>query len=377
MWSAPTFATQQAVGCRAPEFIWNAETVLKSLKRSTLAAARGAGIMSFARESAWRRRRLLILGYHGVSTLDEHEWDGELYMPPSLLRERFEALRRGRYQVLPLGEALARLYDGSLPPRAVAITFDDGAYDFFTHARPLLEEFAFPATVYLTSYYSRYQRPVFNTMLRYLFWKARDKTLATTGLTNDERPLALTSNEARAAAFAAVAGACAAREMSGAEKDSVLATVAGRLAIDYDGLLRRRFLHLMAPDEVARLPHDLIDVQLHTHRHRVPTDETRFEREILENRREITVMTGADGAQVTHFCYPSGVTNPSFPGWLRKLGVVSATTCFPGIASAESDPLMLPRLIDTVNVSAMEFEGWLTGTSAFLPRRRVYAAPPI
>lgn len=156
--------------------------------------------MSFARESAWRRKRLLILGYHGVSTHDEHEWDGELYMPPSLVRERFETLRRGQYQVLPLGEAVSRLYDGSLPPRAVAITFDDGAYDFYTHARPLLEEFSFPATVYLTSYYSRYQRPVFNTMLRYLFWKGRDKTLDATGLSDDERPLALASTEARGAA---------------------------------------------------------------------------------------------------------------------------------------------------------------------------------
>ena len=333
--------------------------------------------MSFARESAWRRRRLLILGYHGVSTLDEHEWDGELYMPPSLLRERFETLRRGRYQVLPLGEAVKRLYDGSLPPRAVAITFDDGAYDFFTQARPLLEEFRFPATVYLTSYYSKYQRPVFNTMLRYLFWKSQGKTLTTTGLTNDEQPLGLSSSDERVAAFAAVAGACAERGLSGTEKDAVLATVAARLGIDYDDLLRRRFLHLMTPEEVSRLPHDLIDVQLHTHRHRVPTEETRFEREILENRREITAMTGAGPEGVSHFCYPSGVTNPSFPGWLRRLGVVSATTCFPGIASAESDPLMLPRLIDTVNVSAMEFEGWLTGASAFLPRRRVYATPPI
>jgi hypothetical protein len=71
------------------------------------------------------------------------------------------------------------------------------------------------------------------------------------------------------------------------------------------------------------------------------------------------------------------VTHPSFPGWLKRLGVTSATTCFPGIASRESDPLMLPRLIDTVNLSAVEFEGWLTGASAFLPRRRVRAVVPI
>lgn len=351
-------------------------SVLKSLKRSTLAAAHSTGTMSFARESKWRGRRLLILGYHGVSTDDEHEWDGALYMPPSLIRQRFEALRSGRYQVLSLGEAIARLYGGSLPPRAVAITFDDGAYDFFTHARPLLEEFGFAATVYLTTYYSRFQRPVFNTMLRYLLWKARDKTLSTRELTDENPPVPLASSDARAGAFAAIAGACATRGLSAAEKDGILATVANRLGIGYDDLLRRRFLHLMTPDEVARLPHDLIDVQLHTHRHRVPVDEASFEREILDNRRELALMTGAGAERTTHFCYPSGVTNPSFPGWLRRLGVVSATTCFPGIASVDADPFLLPRLIDTVNVSAMEFEGWLTGASAFLPRRRVHATPP-
>jgi hypothetical protein len=97
----------------------------------------------------------------------------------------------------------------------------------------------------------------------------------------------------------------------------------------------------------------------------------------MDNRSEVAAMTRSSGETISHFCYPSGVTHPSFPRWLRDLGVVSATTCFPGIASMDSDPLMLPRLIDTVNISAVEFEGWLTGASAFLPRRRVRAMAPI
>ena len=352
-------------------------SVLKTIKRRTLAAAQRAGIMSIARESGWRGKRLLILGYHGVSADDEHEWDSALYIPPALLRRRFAAIRDGGYRVLPLGEAVARLYDGTLPPRAIAITFDDGAYDFYTQATPILEEFGFPATVYLTSYYSRYQRPVFNTMLRYLFWKARHRTLSTKEFSEHDDTIALDSEPNRDRAFAVVAGACAARKLSGAEKDSVLTAVAKHLRIDYDDILRRRILQLMSPDEVARLPRHLIDVQLHTHRHRVPTEANGFEREIVDNRREIVSMTSADAVSVRHFCYPSGVTNPSFPGWLKRLGVVSATTCFPGIASQESDPLMLPRLIDTMSLSDVEFEGWLTGTSAFLPRRRVQAVVPI
>src|SRR5215207_8595746 len=91
-------------------------SVLRRLKQQTLRAARGSGVLSLARESAWRGRRLLILGYHGISSADEHEWDGELYIPLTLLRRRFVALRAGGYAVLPLNEAVRRLYDGSLPP---------------------------------------------------------------------------------------------------------------------------------------------------------------------------------------------------------------------------------------------------------------------
>jgi hypothetical protein len=109
----------------------------------------------------------------------------------------------------------------------------------------------------------------------------------------------------------------------------------------------------------------------------VPIEEGAFEREIADNRAEISGITSKSDHEIAHFCYPSGVTHPSFAGWLGALGVRTATTCFPGIASADSDPLLLPRLIDTVNVSELEFEGWLTGASAFLPRRRVRATAPI
>lgn len=349
-------------------------SVLKRLKRGTLSAARKAGVLGFTRETAWRQRRLLILGYHGVSAADEHLWDGELYIPPSLLRDRFTLLRDGGYRVLPLGEALDRLYSGTLPPRAVALTFDDGAADFSSVALPLLREFEFPATVYLTSYYCRYQRPVFNTTLRYLLWKGRDRSIVLDGLAAGPGSIALATAEDRGVAFQRIFRHAIDRELSGPAKDEVLAEVASRVGVDYADLLARRLLHVMSPEEVSALPHDIIDVQLHTHRHRVPLDSALFAREIEENRRFIADLTNAPDA--THFCYPSGVTHAEFPGWLTRLGVVSATTCFPGIASAASDRLLLPRLIDTIGTAQLEFESWLTGASAFLPRRPVRASAP-
>jgi peptidoglycan/xylan/chitin deacetylase (PgdA/CDA1 family) len=349
--------------------------MLKTLKTHALRTARNAGILSAARESAWRRRRLLILGYHGISTSDEHLWDGELYMRPDTLRARFSALRSGGYKVLGLAEALQRMRDGTLPPGAVSLTFDDGAVDFLTHALPILREFEYPATVYLTTYYCQFRRPVFPTMLRYLLWSGRDRTLSMDGLASDPASAVLDTPERRKAAFHQIMDPFRGRRSAGEEKDRVLAECARRLGIDYESLLRRRLLQIMTPDEVASVPKELIDVQLHTHRHRVPTDRTLFEREIVENRRFITEMTGSNA--VSHFCYPSGVTNPVYEPWLRELGVTSATTCFPGLASPASNPFLLPRLIDTSFVSDLEFEGWLTGASTFLPRRRIVAEPTI
>src|SRR5271163_1306301 len=134
-------------------------SALKSTKRAALAALSGAGIFALVAHSSWRRPRLLILCYHGFSLDDEHEWDPNLYIQPSLFEERLKVLARAN--VLPLGEGLERLTRGALPEKSVVITVDDGTYDFRARGWPLLAKYGLPATVYLTSYYSEFNRPVF------------------------------------------------------------------------------------------------------------------------------------------------------------------------------------------------------------------------
>ena len=242
--------------------------MLKTLKTQALSTARQTGILSATRESAWRGRRLLILGYHGISNADEHLWDGELYMRPETLRTRFTTLRDGGYQVLQLDDALRRMQSATLPPRAVALTFDDGAFDFLSQAVPLLREFGFPATVHLTTYYCEPRRPVFPTMLQYLLWRARDQVLDMEGLAIDSEPAPLATLEQRTAAFHRIFAACLACNAGGPAKDAILTESAKRLRLDYATILEQRLLQLMTPEGVASLPRDLVDVQLHTLRHR-------------------------------------------------------------------------------------------------------------
>jgi peptidoglycan/xylan/chitin deacetylase (PgdA/CDA1 family) len=340
---------------------------LKNIKRATLGTLKTAGAFRLAGGSRWRRRRLLILAYHGVSLADEHEWQGALYLSPETFRGRMRALKASGATVLPLGEAVERLYADDLPDKAVALTFDDGAYDFYARAFPVVREFGFPVTLYLTTFYTEFNRPVFDTFCSYLLWKARARALELKGLTGAGGRLELDSGAARDEAAGALRDFAAERKLSAEEKDGLLRSLARELGQDYEELAARRVLHLVNPSEVRELHEAGVDVQLHTHRHRTPNDAALFRREIEENRARVRAFTGRAGAE--HFCYPSGVYERAFLPWLAQSGVRTATTCELGYATRESEPLLLPRLLDVSSLSGVEFEAWLSGVAAVMPRR--------
>ena len=347
--------------------------MLKAAKQNLLRVMRVSGGLSLVRDSRWRTERVLILGYHGIALDDEHEWNGELFITARQLRERLAMLASGGYTVLPLDDAVRRLYAGTLPPRSAVLTFDDGFHDFSVLAQPLLREFRMPATVYLTTYYCGRQVPVFDLMCPYLVWKGRGRPVDTTGLREAGGPAATDTPEARQALVRDIREFAYVRGHGAVQKDDALRELAGRLGVDYDAVLARRLLYLMSPEEVAALDSTLIDVQLHTHRHRVPLDDALFRREIEENRHAIQKLVGG---RVQHLCYPSGVTSADFAPWLAELDVRSATTCAPGIASRNDPPMLLPRLLDTSFVTETEFEGWLTGVASLFPRRAITSPPP-
>jgi len=108
--------------------------VLKEVKIAVVRQSGRMGLTAGVAGSAWRRRRLLVLCYNGISLDDEHQWDPGLHMSPERFRERLELLRVGGYTVLGLADAVPLLLGGHLPPKAVSITFDDGMHDFYARA---------------------------------------------------------------------------------------------------------------------------------------------------------------------------------------------------------------------------------------------------
>src|ERR1051326_6973922 len=200
----------------------NRMPLLRTAKLLTLTAAKSLGILQVLRRSEWRKNQLLILAYHGVSQDDEHLWNRELFVTQESFANRMQALKDYGCHVLPLHDALEKLWTKTLPACSVVLTFDDGGCDFYRRAFPVLRQFNWPATVYLTSYYSGYNRPVFDVMCSYLLWKGRNRVLDTAGLTT--QPTMLQLNDSRVRKNAAHAIQVFAREsrFSAAQKDELL-----------------------------------------------------------------------------------------------------------------------------------------------------------
>ncbi len=313
------------------------------LKSVVLRGLRSTGALSAATRYL-RRNQLVILCYHGVSLRDEHLWEGGLYMPAELFRQRMAFLHDWGANVLPLSEALVRVKNKTLPPKSVVITFDDGFHDFYLHAMPAMAKYNFPSTLYLTTWYMKYQLPVFSLMVKYLMWKSGWAEYATSA--------------AREQAVARYVQQVDSEYLTAEQCDKVARCLAETIGLDYDSILADRLFQLMTPAESKVAAQAGVDIQLHTHRHRTPHDRNLFLRELRDNALEVREITGRDPK---HFCYPSGVTAPEFLPWLREFGIESATTCEHGLVSRHADPLLLPRYLDGCAVTELDFESWLSG----------------
>lgn len=94
--------------------------------------------------------RLAVLIYHRVLAAPDplRPWDVDHAQFDRQMR-----LLKGRFEVLPLREGVQRLRDGTLPPLAVSITFDDGYRDNHAQALPILERYGLPATFFIATGY--------------------------------------------------------------------------------------------------------------------------------------------------------------------------------------------------------------------------------
>jgi peptidoglycan/xylan/chitin deacetylase (PgdA/CDA1 family) len=319
------------------------------------------------------RRDLRVVCYHGFALQDEHEFRPGLFISADAFERRLAYLRRGGYNVLPLGEALERQRAGTLPPDAVCITIDDGFYSTLSVAAPIMKRYEVPSTVYLTTYYVDHQAPIFNLSVAYLFWRTRRTSidlrgLDIQGLASGVVAWARHSEEERASVVARIVSDAVAR-LDRHERCELLERLADRTGVAIADVTAHRLFHLMTRDEARAVQAFGVDLQLHTHRHQSPGTMIDAQRELVDNAAVLREITGAEPV---HFCYPSGRSTRWNEEWLRRSGIVSATTCLPGFVRRTAAPYQLGRFLDGSDIDQLTFEAEMSGVLELARRLRTW-----
>jgi peptidoglycan/xylan/chitin deacetylase (PgdA/CDA1 family) len=94
----------------------------------------------------------LVLCYHALSPT----WPADLSVAPAAFEQQLGALAKAGYRGVTFSEAVRRQARG----KEVAVTFDDGFASVLAHAKPVLDDLGWPATLYAVTSFADGGRPL-------------------------------------------------------------------------------------------------------------------------------------------------------------------------------------------------------------------------
>ena len=276
--------------------------------------------------------RLSILIYHRVlpapDPLQPEEIDVRVFT------DQMRALTQC-FTVLPLDEALRRLYAGTLPARSACVTFDDGYADNHDVAVPILQQLGAHATFFIATGHldgGRMWNDSVIEAVRRAAGSVLDLTTLGLGTHSVDTPPA--RGQAALRLIAAIKHLPAderARQVAAIER--VVAT-----ALPSDLMMTRsqvRALHAVG-----------MGIGAHTVSHPILTriDSAAARREIADGRDE---LEGIIGTRVRLFAYPNGRPGrdygPEHVDIVRDIGFDAALTTAWGVATRAGDRHQIPR----------------------------------
>ncbi len=279
----------------------------------------------------------LILMYHRVTDIESDPW--ELCVSPPYFAEHLQVLQK-LGSVVRLQQLNQTLKNSKRPHRQIVITFDDGYSDNLYNAKPLLEQYEIPATIFLTTGYMEQKRE---------FWSDElDRILLQPGIlpealslningTNHQWKLDATANERYSLYY------------------SLYELLYPLPAIERSHLLDQLLLwankkpelrpthRMMTIEEFSSLqPGSIIEVGAHTVTHpflsTIPPEVQ--QKEIQENKVQLEEIFGHP---IESFAYPHGNYNSETSEIVRQAGFTCACTTNANIVGKNSDRFQLPR----------------------------------
>ncbi len=278
------------------------------------------------------RRGLSILIYHRVLP---HK---DPLFPSEVDRAEFDAqvgLLKSCFNIIPLVDAVRHVREGTLPPRAACITFDDGYADNAEVALPVLQRHGVNATFFIATGFLNGGRMWNDTVIE-LVRAARGPLFDAGSIGLGTHPIGGAAE--RTAAIRALIGKLKYLHMDQRlEQVGCLAAAQG-LALPENLMMR--------DEQVRELHRAGMGIGGHTVNHpilaRLGLEEAR--REIADGKAALEALIGA---RVPLFAYPNGKPGEDYLAehvrLARELGFDGAVTTAWGASRGQPDPYQLPR----------------------------------
>lgn len=307
-----------------------------------------------------------ILIYHSIARVRRDPF--AMAVSPEQFAGHMAVLAK-HFTPLSLRELVAGLGTGTLPERAVAVTFDDGYANNLGTALPILRANGIPATVFISSGYIGGDRE--------FWWDELDRLLEIGAVGGAGSTLELTlGSESRRFAMADTPPARNALRdwLIGRSPDRIEAGLQqlGRWAgLDRPPVPREEFRALTGEELTALAAVNGIEIGAHTRGHVQLAAHPRAgqDAEVTGSRDDLTSWLGR--APVS-FAYPYGNPGGDYSAVtvaaVRDAGFVVGVSTRGGLATAASDPLQLPRYFVTAR-EPESFRGWLAARSPSPVRR--------
>jgi len=309
----------------------------------------------------WRRlkcsivpqRGAIILCYHRIADLPKSP--RRLWVSPQRFAEQLEVLTRN-FTPLSLAELAKRLQEGKVPDRAVVITFDEGYADNLWNARPLLERFGVPATVFVTTgsvgtnrefYWDELERLILvETVKRRSGETVTRENLAMVGekelrleIKGRTRQWKLTSDEEQLKAYHEICDLL--MPLSPEQREAVLEQLRLWFGASENG---RPEYRLMTVEELATISRDgLIEIGAHTVNHpnltTIPPERQRWEIETSKRQLEEWLRR-----PIRWFAYPYENGDAVTRRLVQEAGFEAACAMNWGLVGNSTDLFWLPRI---------------------------------
>jgi peptidoglycan/xylan/chitin deacetylase (PgdA/CDA1 family) len=258
--------------------------------------------------------------------------------------EREVAWLKMRFQILTLDEVVDTIRSGkSFARPSVAITFDDGYLDNYTHAYPVLKVHSVPVMIYLATGLIGTNARTWPDQIEAALIASPKKMISLPDVLPDSSMPIGTMDEKRRCC---VQLSRALKEIPDAERKIRLSGIFRELGVTLELLENSNARTMLNWEEVKEMATNKISFGSHSHLHpilsRVPLQEAQD-----DIKRSKQILEEQFGEKVRHFAYPNGRKedfSDDLRSYCKEIGFDTVATVVYGTVAAGADPFALKRI---------------------------------